>query len=56
LPYDDAVYVVQHLHLKMTTDNFVQGARLWMAVLRDQYPEAYTALLHELNQQEQQPA
>jgi ParB family chromosome partitioning protein len=56
LPYDDATFIVQHLHRKMTSADFVQGARVWMAVLRDQHPEEYRELLLELSQQEQQPA
>ncbi|GHB68118.1 plasmid partitioning protein [Streptomyces viridiviolaceus] len=56
LPYDDAAYIVHHLHLKMATDDFAQGARLWLAVLRDNHPEAYRALLLELSELEQQPA
>ncbi|MET9077913.1 ParB/RepB/Spo0J family partition protein [Streptomyces sp. NPDC004232] len=55
LPYDDALYVVQHMHVKMTTEGFVQGARVWMRILREQHPEAYSALLQELAEQEQQP-
>ncbi|MEV5149364.1 ParB/RepB/Spo0J family partition protein [Streptomyces sp. NPDC052727] len=53
LPYDDAPYVVQHMHVKMTTENFIQGARVWMRILRDQHPEEHQALLLELSQQEQ---
>ncbi|MGW5497724.1 ParB/RepB/Spo0J family partition protein [Streptomyces olivaceoviridis] len=53
LPYDDAPYVVQHMHVKMTTENFIVGARVWMRILRDQHPEEYQALLLELSQQEQ---
>jgi ParB family chromosome partitioning protein len=53
LPYDDPIYVVQHLHVKMTSEHFVQGGRFWMTVLREQHPEAYRALLQELNKQEQ---
>ncbi|MEU3550649.1 ParB/RepB/Spo0J family partition protein [Streptomyces longwoodensis] len=56
LPYDDALYVVRHLHLKMATEHFVQGARVWMEILREEHPEAYQALLLELGQPEQQPA
>ncbi|MFJ4585070.1 ParB/RepB/Spo0J family partition protein [Streptomyces echinatus] len=56
LPYDDALYVVRHLHLKMATRHFVQGARVWMKILREEHPEEYQALLLELSQQEQQPA
>lgn len=56
LPYDDAFYVVQHLHVKMTTEHFVQGARAWMKILREQHPEEYQALLLELAEQEHQPA
>ncbi|WP_328743558.1 ParB/RepB/Spo0J family partition protein (plasmid) [Streptomyces caniferus] len=53
LPYDEPFFVVKHLHLKMTSDNFVQGGRVWMAVLREQHPEAYQALLRELTEQDQ---
>ncbi|MFI2764341.1 ParB/RepB/Spo0J family partition protein [Streptomyces echinatus] len=53
LPYDDALYVVQHMHVKMTTEKFVQGARVWMRILREQHPQEYQALLLELSQQEQ---
>ncbi|CAM5559309.1 ParB/RepB/Spo0J family partition protein [Streptomyces purpurascens] len=56
LPYDDPFYVVQHLHVKMATADFVNGGRVWMAVLREQHPEEYQALLRELGQQEQQSA
>ena len=56
MPYDDATFIVQHLHRKMISADFVQGARVWMAVLRDQHPEEYRELLLELSQQEQQPA
>lgn len=53
LPYDEPFYVVQHLHLKMTSDKFAQGGRIWMAVLRKNHPEAYHALLRELTEQDQ---
>jgi ParB family chromosome partitioning protein len=53
LPYDDAPYVVQHMHVKMSTETFVQGARVWMRILREQHPKEYQALLLELSQQEQ---
>lgn len=53
LPYDDAFYVVRHMHVKMSTENFVQGARVWLRILREQHPEEYQALLLELSQQEQ---
>ncbi|CAL9669381.1 ParB/RepB/Spo0J family partition protein [Streptomyces sp. enrichment culture] len=56
LPYDDAFYIVRHLHVKMTPADFVEGARQWMAVLREQHPEEYQALLLELSQQAQQSA
>ncbi|MGW9398673.1 ParB/RepB/Spo0J family partition protein [Streptomyces sp. NPDC055642] len=55
LPYDDPIYVVQHLHVKMTSADFAKGARAWLRVLRDQHPEEYRALLLELSE-EQQPA
>ncbi|MFD3424123.1 ParB/RepB/Spo0J family partition protein [Streptomyces decoyicus] len=53
LPYDNPFYIVQHLHMKMASDNFVEGGRFWMAVLRKQHPEEYQALLRELSEQEQ---
>ncbi|WP_432189836.1 ParB/RepB/Spo0J family partition protein [Streptomyces sp. Tue6028] len=53
LPYDDPHYIVQHLHVKMAEDDFVQGARFWLAVLREQHPDAYRALLGELSEQDQ---
>ncbi|MCH0560343.1 MULTISPECIES: ParB/RepB/Spo0J family partition protein [unclassified Streptomyces] len=56
LPYDDALSVVTHLHLKMKPAVFADGARVWLRILREQHPEAYSALLQELPQQEQQPA
>ncbi|CAL9676162.1 Nucleoid occlusion protein (plasmid) [Streptomyces sp. enrichment culture] len=48
LPYDDAFYCVRHLHQKMTPETFAQGARVWMDILREQYPDEYKALLAEL--------
>jgi ParB family transcriptional regulator, chromosome partitioning protein len=48
LPYDDAFYCVHHLHQKMTPETFVQGARVWLDVLREQHPDEYKALLAEL--------
>lgn len=48
LPYDDAFYCVHHLHQKMTSETFVQGARVWMDILREQHPDEYKALLAEL--------
>ncbi|CAL9673133.1 Nucleoid occlusion protein (plasmid) [Streptomyces sp. enrichment culture] len=48
LPYDDAFYCVRHLHQKMTPETFVQGARVWMDILREQHPDEYKALLTEL--------
>ncbi|MEV5432721.1 ParB/RepB/Spo0J family partition protein [Streptomyces sp. NPDC052701] len=48
LPYDDAFYCVHHLHQKMKPETFVQGARLWMDILREQHPDEYKALLAEL--------
>ncbi|MDX3067808.1 ParB/RepB/Spo0J family partition protein [Streptomyces sp. ND04-05B] len=56
LPYDDAFSVVTHLHLKMEPTVFVDGARVWLRILREQHPDAYGELLQELTQQEQQPA
>ncbi|WP_281154648.1 ParB/RepB/Spo0J family partition protein [Streptomyces sp. HYC2] len=48
LPYDDAPYCVHHLHQKMKPETFVQGARVWMDILRTRYPDEYKALLAEL--------
>ncbi|MEW2498222.1 ParB/RepB/Spo0J family partition protein [Streptomyces nodosus] len=48
LPYDDATYCVLHLHLKMEPETFVQGARVWMNIMREQHPDDYKALLAEL--------
>jgi ParB family chromosome partitioning protein len=56
LPYDDPFYVVQHLHVKMAPADFVQGARAWMTILREQHPAEYQALLLELPHEDQQPA
>ncbi|MFI0515807.1 ParB/RepB/Spo0J family partition protein [Streptomyces sp. WSLK1-5] len=56
LPYEDAFSVVTHLHLKMAPEVFADGARVWLRILREKHPDAYGALLQELNQQEQQPA
>lgn len=56
LPYDDAFSVVTHLHLKMEQEVFVEGARVWLRILRDQHPAEYSALLQELSQQEHQSA
>ncbi|MFF5407857.1 plasmid partitioning protein [Streptomyces misionensis] len=53
LPYDDAFSVVKHMHVKMTAENFVQGARVWMKTLREHHPEDFKALLLELSQQDQ---
>jgi ParB family chromosome partitioning protein len=51
LPYDDAFYCVHHLHKKMTSETFAQGARVWMDILREQHPGEYKALLAELGAQ-----
>lgn len=51
LPYDDAFYVVRHLYAKMATADFLEGARVWMAVLREEHPGEYQRLLLELGQQ-----
>ena len=54
LPYDNAFYVVNHLHLKMEPAAFAESARLWLGILREQHPDEYSALLRELS--EQRPA
>ncbi|CAL9347976.1 hypothetical protein SUDANB13_00399 [Streptomyces sp. enrichment culture] len=48
LPYDDAFYCVHHLHQNMKPETFARGARVWMDLLREQYPDEYEALLAEL--------
>lgn len=53
LPYDDPVYVVQHLHVKMTPSDFAKGARAWLTILREEHPDEYQALLEELRGQQQ---
>ncbi|USQ89907.1 plasmid partitioning protein (plasmid) [Streptomyces phaeoluteigriseus] len=53
LPYDDAFYVVRHLHLKMEPPVFAESARLWLKILREQHPDEYKALLHELAEGQQ---
>ncbi|MEV2235425.1 ParB/RepB/Spo0J family partition protein [Streptomyces phaeochromogenes] len=52
LPYDDPFSVVTHLHLKMESTAFAEGARVWLRILREQHSDAYNALLQELPQQE----
>lgn len=44
------------MHVKMEPAVFVNGARVWLKILRDQHPAEYSALLQELAEQEQQPA
>ncbi|MEU0061375.1 plasmid partitioning protein [Streptomyces sp. NPDC006334] len=53
LPYHDAFSVVTHLHLKMEPTVFTEGARVWLRILREEHPAAYSALLEELTQQDQ---
>jgi ParB family chromosome partitioning protein len=40
----------------MEQEVFVEGARVWLRILRDQHPAEYSALLQELFQQEHQSA
>ncbi|MEU3038109.1 ParB/RepB/Spo0J family partition protein [Streptomyces griseoaurantiacus] len=53
LPYDDAFYVINHLHLKMSPAVFAESARLCLSILREQHPDEYEALLQGLPQREQ---
>ena len=53
LPYDNPFSVVTHLHLKMEPAAFAEGARVWLRILREQHPDAYSAVVQELSQQEQ---
>ncbi|MFB8183224.1 hypothetical protein ACFC8N_46070 [Streptomyces sp. NPDC055966] len=41
--------------MKMEPAAFVQGARVWLTILREKQPEAYSVLLRELAEQEKQP-
>ncbi|MFC9131852.1 ParB/RepB/Spo0J family partition protein [Streptomyces sp. NPDC057099] len=50
LPYDDAFYVVNHLHAKMDTAVFASSARLLLGILRDEHPDEYRALMQEMTQ------
>ncbi|WP_459754598.1 hypothetical protein [Streptomyces sennicomposti] len=43
---------MKHMHVKTTAENFVQGARVWMRILRERHPEEYQVLLLELSRQE----
>ncbi|NYV73928.1 ParB/RepB/Spo0J family partition protein [Streptomyces sp. UH6] len=56
LPYDDAPYVIQHLHRKMEKPVFVQGGRLWMRILQAEHPEEYRSLLADLDLEEKPSA
>ncbi|KMS82816.1 plasmid partitioning protein [Streptomyces regensis] len=56
LPYDDAPFLAHHLHRKMKPADFTQFARVLMGIMREQYPDEYSALLQEMTVQEQQPA
>jgi ParB family chromosome partitioning protein len=53
LPYDDAHFCVQHLHMKMETSVFAQGGLLWMRLLRVEHPAHYKALLSTLGLSEE---
>ncbi|MGW5658230.1 ParB/RepB/Spo0J family partition protein [Streptomyces humi] len=53
LPYNDPNYVVGHLNMKMTPEDFARGARAWLAILSEQQPEVYRALLDELAEGQQ---
>jgi len=56
LPYDDAPFVAHHLHRKMEPAVFAQCARVLMGILREQQPDEYSTLIHQLTEQEQQSA
>ncbi|MBT2413777.1 plasmid partitioning protein [Streptomyces sp. ISL-12] len=53
LPYDDAHFVVNHLHRKMEPAVFTESARLLLRILREQHPDEYVALVNEITHQEQ---
>lgn len=56
LPYDDAPFVAHHLHRKMEPAVFAQCARVLMGILREQQPDEYNTLIHQLTEQKQQSA
>ncbi|MCZ9339962.1 hypothetical protein NGM37_19560, partial [Streptomyces sp. TRM76130] len=53
LPYDDAVFVVNHLHRKMELPVFCESARLLLQILRDQHPQEYEVVLRDAGRHEQ---
>ncbi|WP_051845407.1 ParB/RepB/Spo0J family partition protein [Streptomyces sp. NRRL S-813] len=53
LPYDDPMFIAQHLQLKMTPADFAQMTKLCAAFLRDQDPEEFQVLVRDLNRQVQ---
>ncbi|MGY0071749.1 ParB/RepB/Spo0J family partition protein (plasmid) [Streptomyces sp. QTS137] len=56
LPYDDAPFVAHHLHRKMEPAVFAQCARVLIGILREQQPDEYRVLVHQLTEQEQSSA
>ncbi|MEU8717902.1 ParB/RepB/Spo0J family partition protein [Streptomyces sp. NPDC048663] len=53
LPYDDPFYIVQHLQVKMSPDDFVKCGRFWLRALGEQHPDQFRVLLDELTEQQQ---
>lgn len=49
LPYDDAPYVMRHLHLKMDAATFAQGFRLMGGMLHHDQPEVFREMLEHFN-------
>ncbi|MGC9479211.1 ParB/RepB/Spo0J family partition protein [Streptomyces sp. WG4] len=52
LPYDDAPYVMHHLFRKMLPEDFAQGLRVGLQILRENRAEEYEALLTEMTERE----
>lgn len=52
LPYDDAPYVMHHLFRKMLPEDFAQGLRVGLQILREHRAEEYEALLKEVTERE----
>jgi len=46
-PYDDPGTAVLLCHQKMSVDAFVAGGKMWLKVMREEYPEDYRRLMGE---------
>lgn len=46
-PYDDPGTAVLLCHQKMSHDAFVAGGKMWMKVMREEYPDDYRRMINE---------